>query len=188
MGSSGGIAKRYFVMNAFDGSLTALGIIIGSLLAGIVEPRVILLSGMGASIAMGVSGTFGAYMTESAVKKEEYSELKAAMLVDIGGDNVVNQAMSISAIFVSLVDGISPFLAAVITFMPFLLASFIAIEITTIYLLSVIMNAISLFCLGIYLGNVSQEHKKGMILSGVKMIIAGIVVAVLVLMLETISH
>ena len=52
LGGTGGIAKRYMIMNSFDGSLTALGIIIGSFLAGVRDPQTLILAGLGASIAM----------------------------------------------------------------------------------------------------------------------------------------
>ncbi|MGQ9538834.1 MAG: hypothetical protein ACUVTE_04530 [Candidatus Bathycorpusculaceae bacterium] len=50
------IARRYFVMNGFDGAMTIFGIVLGSWIAGVSKPEVILLAGLGACLAMGVSG------------------------------------------------------------------------------------------------------------------------------------
>jgi len=50
------ITRRYFVMNAFDGALTMLGVVIGAYIAG--------------SIAMGASGMSGAYMAEKAEREK----------------------------------------------------------------------------------------------------------------------
>ena len=40
--SAGDITRRYFVMNAFDGALTMLGVVIGAYIAGIPKPMPII--------------------------------------------------------------------------------------------------------------------------------------------------
>ena len=180
MGETEGIAKRYMVMNSFDGALTALGIIIGSFLAHVDDPRTLILAGLGASIAMAVSGGFGAYLTESAVKKEELAKIESVMLEEFE-DTVVNQAATISSYFVAIVDGLSPFVAASISFLPFFGAYFFGWAIQLAYISSVLLTAVSLFFLGAYLGKISKEN---VILNGIRMIIAGIVTAILVMVLE----
>jgi hypothetical protein len=57
---AGGIVRRYFVMNGFDGAMT--------------KPEVILLAGFGACPAMGGSGFFGAFMAERAERDERNNE------------------------------------------------------------------------------------------------------------------
>ena len=180
MGETEGIAKRYMVMNSFDGALTALGIIIGSFLANVVDPRTLILAGLGASIAMGVSGGFGAYLTESAVKKEELAEIESVMLEEFE-HTVVDQAATISSYFVAVVDGLSPFVAATISFLPFFGAYILKWPIHFAYISSVILTGISLFILGAYLGKISKEN---MVINGVRMIIAGVITAILVMVLE----
>ncbi|MHA1443823.1 MAG: VIT1/CCC1 transporter family protein [Candidatus Hodarchaeales archaeon] len=184
MGEAGGIAKRYMVMNSFDGSLTALGIIIGSYLAGVNLPSTIILAGLGASIAMGVSGSFGAYLTETAIKKQELAEKESAMLEEIN-DTVHDQANQISSIFVAAVDGLSPFIASSISFLPFFIVSWLSLDIAIAYFSSVILTGITLFILGAYLGAISKENKW---LYGVRMIIAGVLTGILVMMLELAVH
>ena len=60
------IARRFFVMNSFDGSLTMLGIIVGSWVSGVRNPSKIVGTGLGACLAMGISGMVGAYASERA--------------------------------------------------------------------------------------------------------------------------
>ena len=183
MGGAGGIAKRYMVMNSFDGSLTALGIILGSFLAGVEEPSTILLAGLGASIAMGVSGGFGAYLTEMAVKKQEMAEKEKAMLEELN-DTVHDQAAQVSSIFGAIVDGISPFMAASISFMPYFFAPLLGLDIGVAYTSSIVLTAIALFVLGAYLGVISDENK---VLYGLRMVVAGVVTAILVMLLEFVA-
>ena len=129
---------------------------------------------------MAVSGGFGAYLTESAVKKEELAEIESVMLEEFE-DTVVNQAATISSYFVAIVDGLSPFVAASISFLPFFGAYFFGWPVQFAYISSVLLTTVSLFVLGAYLGKISKEN---VILNGVRMIIAGIVTAILVMVLE----
>ncbi|MHA2231652.1 MAG: VIT1/CCC1 transporter family protein [Candidatus Hodarchaeales archaeon] len=180
MGDSGDIAKRYFVMNAFDGALTALGIILGSWLAGISDPKILILAGMGASIAMGVSGGFGAYLTENALKKEELADFEDAMLERFE-NTLFDEAAKWESWFVAVVDGISPFMAGAIAFSPFFLATWLGWQIGFAYLSAIILTFFILFLLGAYLGRISKENIPK---SGLKMLIAGIITGLLVMLLE----
>ncbi|MHA2277950.1 MAG: VIT1/CCC1 transporter family protein, partial [Candidatus Kariarchaeaceae archaeon] len=62
----GEIARRYFVMNGFDGVLTVFGIILGAFLVGYESPKEIIVPGIGASFAIGISGFWIAFLTEQA--------------------------------------------------------------------------------------------------------------------------
>ena len=76
----GAIARRYFVMNAFDGALTMLGVVIGASLSHMTDPSVVIIAGISGSFAMGISGFSGAYMAESAERTKEIKTLEKAML------------------------------------------------------------------------------------------------------------
>ena len=52
------IVRRYVVSNSFDGALTMLGIIIANFFAGTMDPHLIVLPGVGAAIALGISGVW----------------------------------------------------------------------------------------------------------------------------------
>jgi len=71
---AGGIVRRYFVMNGFDGATTTFDTVLGSWIAGVTKPEVILLAGFGACPAMGGSGFFGAFMAERAERNERNDE------------------------------------------------------------------------------------------------------------------
>lgn len=172
------IIRRYFAMNAFDGAMTSLGVVMGSWLGHINDPRstigVILTSG----VAMMVSGFSGTYMTESAERNHSLNELEDAMLIDL--DNTIyGEASRFVSIFATIVDGSAPFLASIPAVLPFLLVpSIFAIQ--TAYIVSAIACLISLFALGVYLATISGEN---LLLSGIKMVISGIAVAIIALLL-----
>ena len=49
----GEIARRYFVMNAFDGVLTIIGMLMGNMAAGVTNANIVITTGLSTSIAMG---------------------------------------------------------------------------------------------------------------------------------------
>ena len=83
----GEIARRYFVMNAFDGSLTTLGIIIGFFLADIGETatgaETVIVTTLATALAMGISGIWGAYLAERAERIRELKKLERHMMTDL---------------------------------------------------------------------------------------------------------
>ena len=119
----GVISRRYFVMNSFDGAMTMLGIIMGSFAVDIVNPRMVIGAGFGASLAMMISGFTGAYMTERAERRRGLIELERAMLKPLN-NSIHGKAMRVATLWAALVDGLSPALAAIICLIPFFLSSF----------------------------------------------------------------
>lgn len=170
----GEIARRYFAMNAFDGVLTMIGVLIGNYSAGVESARVVISTGLATSMAIGVSGFWGAYFTESAERKRDLDDLESYTLTDLN-ETKIGRASRAAAIVVSLVDGFAPFLAALVVLLPFFLTSLWG-EIYRSYYLSLAMALGVLFALGAFLGAISREN---IALTGVKMIGAGLLAMVL---------
>jgi len=170
------IARRYFVMNGFDGSMTALGVILGAWTVGVENPRIIVMTGLGACLAMGVSGFFGAYLAEKAERKRRMKSLEESMLTDLDG-SLQQDASEFAPALAALIDGLSPALTAIISLVPFMLSIPGAIPIGDSYLVSFILTFGTLFSLGIYLGRVAKER---VWLYGLQMLAAGIVIAVVI--------
>ena len=169
------ISRRYFVMNSFDGAMTMLGVIVGAWASGSVNPKVIIGIGLGASLAMGISGFSGAYMAERAERKRRLNKLKRAMLTDLG-NTMHGKASRFALVWTALVDAISPFMAAIISMLPFFFASANLIPANTAAVVSVILIMSMIFSLGMFLGRISKEN---MLLSGARTLAAGILTAVI---------
>ncbi|MCW4011616.1 MAG: VIT1/CCC1 transporter family protein [Candidatus Bathyarchaeota archaeon] len=172
------IIRRYFAMNAFDGAMTSLGVVMGAWLGHISDPKstigVILTSG----VAMMVSGFSGTYMTESAERNHSLNELEDAMLIDL--DNTIyGQASRFVSIFAAFVDGSAPFLASIPAVIPFLLVPGV-LNIEAAYIISAAACLVSLFALGVYLATISGDN---ILVSGIKMVVSGIAVAIIALLL-----
>ena len=170
------ITRRYFVMNAFDGALTMLGVVIGAYVSGVInQPTVIISAGIAGSIAMGASGMSGAYMAEKAERTKKLKQLEKAMLTDMK-DGLHGRSHRFASIFAAVVDGVSPALAAMIVVSPFFFVSFNIISAELAFFSCITITLIVLVLLGIYLAKISDES---MIRYGIQMLIVGLITAFL---------
>jgi len=164
------IARRYLAMNAFDGVLTIIGVLVGSYVAGVRDPMVVIRTGVATSIAVGVSGLWGAYLTESAERGRELDELECVTLTDLA-ETKIGRASRFAAVAVSIVDGLAPFVASLIVLIPFFLA-FLIDNVLLVYGLSAAVGLMSLFGLGLFLGRISGRN---VVAYGLRTLVAGLV-------------
>jgi predicted membrane protein (TIGR00267 family) len=166
----GEIGRRYFAMNAFDGVLTIIGVLMGNLTAGVEEPRIVVSTGLATCVAMGISGLWGAYLTEAAERQRELGELSRHTLIDMD-DTRIGRASRWAVAVVAVVDGLSPFLAALIVLIPFFLSGLLP-SIQWAYYSALGMALLSLFALGVFLGNISRGN---LFLYGLRTVVAGLI-------------
>jgi len=185
------IARRYLAMNAFDGALTMLGLILGGLItinpANVAEASLqfnaILLAAAGTSIAMAISGFSGSYLTESAERTREVDELGKAMLTDMS-DTMYAKATRTTSVVVAIVDGASPAIAAFIIIIPlfFVPGGYLGYQMA--FYLAIVICMILLFALGLFLGSVSKQN---MWAYGAKTLFAGILTAILLFIISILT-
>ncbi len=182
------IARRYLAMNAFDGALTMLGLILGGLITinpanpteASLQFNAILLAAAGTSIAMAISGFSGSYLTESAERDREVGEIGKAMLSDMS-DSMYAKATKTTSVVVALVDGASPAIAAFIIIIPLFFVPGGLIGYRMAFYMAIAICLILLFSLGLFLGSIS---KKNMWAYGAKTLFAGIMTAILMLLIS----
>jgi len=173
------IIRRYFAMNAFDGAMTSLGVVIGAYLSSIKDPRSVIGVIITSGIAMMVSGFSGTYMTESAERSHSLNELEDAMLINLD-DTVYGRAGRFVSLFAALVDGSAPFLASIPSLIPFFLVPGL-IDMGNAFTASMGASILTLFVLGVYLGRISGGN---ILYSGMKMVVSGAAVALIALLLN----
>jgi predicted membrane protein (TIGR00267 family) len=166
------IARRYFLMNTFDGIMTILGIIIGSMIAGSSDPTLVIKVSLGTAIAMAVSGIWGAYTAEHTERIREIKELEKATMHKLKNTKIF-RAFQTAEFIVAFVDGLSPVIATLAVLTPFLLS---AIPIMTKYIASIIISFFILAVLGWFSAKMSKER---IVPSVFKMLLAGIISAAL---------
>ncbi len=163
------IARRYFIINSFDGVLPVLGIILGFYFSGILDPKVITAAGLGVGVAMFISGVSAAYLSEKAERIKDLKALEGAMIMNMG-KTLIGRASIAAPIFTALVNGASPLLSAIMVIFPFFFSPSIITEMAAFYI-SITLAATLLFILGAFLGKLSKEN---MFLYGIKTLLAGI--------------
>jgi predicted membrane protein (TIGR00267 family) len=163
----GEIARRYFAMNAFDGDLTAVGVLAGAYLGGVQDPRAVISVVVGTAVAMGVSGFYGSYLVERAERGRALKELEESTLSSLE-DTEISAAARYATFFIAFVDGASPAVAALIIMLPFFFADSGSID--TAYYIGWAIAFVELFLLGMFLGRVSRER---LVFSGIKLMVAG---------------
>ncbi|MHA1264338.1 MAG: VIT1/CCC1 transporter family protein [Candidatus Helarchaeota archaeon] len=181
----GEIARRYFVMNAFDGALTTLGLVIGFFIAGVTDATIVIVTVLAGALAMGISGLWGAFLAESAERKRELKQLEHAMMTDLS-KSIMARASRFATIFSALIDGISPALASIIGILPFFFGFGVVDHelFNILFYISLGVNLTMLFFLGMFLGRVSKDN---IFFMGFKVLTAGIVIT-LILFLMNLGH
>jgi predicted membrane protein (TIGR00267 family) len=162
------IARRYFAMNSFDGILTILGVMVGNYLADVRTASVVILTGVSTSVSMGVSGLWGAYLTESAERQKSLNEIEEYTLTDLT-DTRIGRAGRFAVVVVAIVDGFAPLLSSLLVLLPFMLTPVWG-DITYSYGIALTVAMMALFGLGAFLGRISRQS---MVVAGAKMITAG---------------
>ncbi len=172
------LTRRYFVMNTFDGVITILGVITGSYATG-ASPQFIIGAGMGAGLAMGISGFTGAYLVEKAERARTYKALEQALLSDL--DNSIHfKASRFASFWVALVDGVSPLMSSILAISPFFLSLIGIITSHLSFYISLAFIMVILLTLGIFLARISEEK---IVFSAIRMIVVGLATALISLMI-----
>ncbi|MFX0035775.1 MAG: VIT1/CCC1 transporter family protein [Candidatus Hermodarchaeota archaeon] len=197
------IARRKFFNNAFDGALTCAGIVSGIFIIFLTEPLTfesqdVLITGFATALAIGISGLWGAFLSEEAERKKKVMDMKKDM-ADLDEDNeefeltpelknknlnkkrktktLLEKAEGFATIVASLVDGGAPVLGSSLPLIPFLFGGVLTIF---HFIFSYIILAGLLIYLGIFLGSVSGG---GRLRYATHLVIAGIVTLLVSLLL-----
>ena len=150
-------ARRAFANNAFDGVLTFLGILMGNLVLIEFHPLTIIKIGLSTCLAIGMSGAFGRFLSERAERKRSLRQIEKNMFTDLSDSSLEREAKK-KTITISIIDGVSPALTAVIPLSPFFLAQASVIPVNVSIVASFALVFIVLFGLGIFLGKTCEEN------------------------------
>ena len=176
---SRGIARRYFVVNGFDGALTMLGLVTGFYLGGEVGLEVVIAACVGAAVALGISGLTSAYLSESAERQRALAELEAAMVSDLS-DTAQGSAARVLPWLVALVNGAAPVLMSLIIISPLWLAN-AGMPLPLDPLPAAIATAfVCIFGLGVFLGRVGGTS---WLWSGVKTLAIALATVIIIILL-----
>jgi len=87
MSDLGIISRRKFFNNCFDGALTTAGIVSGLFIIFLspngsnITPKNIIITGFATALAIGISGLWGAFLSEEAERTKKLMDLKRDMVI-----------------------------------------------------------------------------------------------------------
>ncbi|MFX0020528.1 MAG: VIT1/CCC1 transporter family protein [Promethearchaeota archaeon] len=87
MSDLGIISRRKFFNNCFDGALTCAGIVSGLFIIFLspngsnITPGNVIITGFATALAIGISGLWGAFLSEKAERKKKLMDLKREMVI-----------------------------------------------------------------------------------------------------------
>lgn len=199
MADLGIIARRKFFNNCFDGALTCAGIVSGIFIIFMnspdqFTPQNVIVTGFATALAIGISGLWGAFLSEEAERKKKVLDMNKDMAImekkeennsdpsnEKNGNNnnnnnkdnenktVIQKAEDFATIVASLVDGAAPVLGSSLPLIPFFFGAELSL---THFIISYIILVGLLVYLGNYLGKISGG---GRIRYALHLVTAGVV-------------
>jgi predicted membrane protein (TIGR00267 family) len=154
-------------MNAFDGVLTALGIVTGAYFGGVTDPSSLVVVIASASLSLGVSGFYGSYLSEQAERTRALHELEDVMLSRLDTTDV-GSAARYAVLAIAAVAGFASAIGGIIMCIPLALQPVLGVE--TSFYAAWGVAALELVLLGVFLGHVSRGR---LVVSSVKLVLAG---------------
>lgn len=175
-----GIARRYFVVNGFDGALTMLGILSGFYLGGAESFDIIVGACLGAAVALFMSGISSAYISESAERRKDLAEIEQAMGRDLS-NTAHGRAARVTPWLVGAVNGLSPLFISLLIILPVQLHLWGVQLPWSPLLTAIVAGLVLMFSLGVFLGRVGGSH---WLVSGAKALVVGFVTLIIIWLLE----
>ena len=166
------ISRRYFVANGFDGTLTSIGVVVGTYLAGVTDGFAVIGIGLGAAVGLGTSGVWSVWEIERAEALAERRRVEAAMVTDLEGTRIERDHRTAQIIHASA-SATGPVLAILLTLAPFLLVD-VVLSLAQAVVVSVLVGIAILATFGAYMGSISEQR---WYVTAVRMGLAGVVVA-----------
>lgn len=114
------ISRRYFISNGFDGTLTSIGIAVGSFLYGVPDGLTVFKVAAGGAVGLSTSGVWSVWEIEKAEKLMELHDLEDDMLEKLEGREVHREKKQ-GRIINAVMSGLGPILGIILPESAFLL-------------------------------------------------------------------
>ncbi len=173
------IARRYFIVNGFDGALTMLGLLTGFIVSAIEDLDIVISACLGVAIALGVSGVSSAYVSESAERKHDLDQLEGAMVTNLE-DSYHGSVARWMPILIALANGLAPLSISLLVLAPIWLAnSGVVLPFAPLYV-AMGIALLCVFLLGVFLGRIEGVS---WLRSGIRTLLIALATAALILLI-----
>ena len=174
------IARRYFVVNGFDGALAMLGLTMGFQVSDEVALPTVSSVCMATAIALGMSGLSSGYVSEVAERKRELRELERAMVANLE-QSVHAAAARRVPLIIALVNGLAPFMIAMLVTLPLWLEQAgIAMPLGALPC-AIVTAFVIIFFMGMWLGKISGTFA---LWSALRTVVIAVATSVLILLVS----
>jgi|Deesub1362A_J573_1020465.scaffolds.fasta_scaffold00018_206 predicted membrane protein (TIGR00267 family) len=170
------ISRRYFVIGAFDGVLTILGMIIGAYLSGRANNEIIFAAGIATAIALAISSGWGAFEVEVSENIAIMARKRKVMLISMK-NSITHKAHNFAIYITSLIHALAP----MITALPLLIPFVIGLDYIFAMQISLLIGFGMLFFIGYYLGKITERN---VVIAGMRMVVAGVVTLSVIISLD----
>jgi predicted membrane protein (TIGR00267 family) len=167
------IARRYFVSNGFDGTLTGIGVVVGAILSGVPDGITVVKIGLGAAVGLGTSAVWSVWEIERAETRAALGRLERAMLTDLG-DTRLERERSSARVFHAAMSGLGPLIGILVPLVPFLFTGLLTLVEAAVVSVGIGIGILGVF--GAYMGAISGQR---WYVAALRMALAGLVVALL---------
>jgi predicted membrane protein (TIGR00267 family) len=181
-GFIGSDTRKFFINTIFDSTFTLLGVVSG--LAFTADPvnRIIILTSVSSSLALGISSGVSVYEAEVLEEEKKLDDLEAAMLTDLE-DTVHFKRIHKKALLSAVIAFITPLIACTVTVSPFILTDAGYLPIEKAAWASIALALTILFSVGAYL---SRNRDVNPVFRGARMAFFGAGAFILSIVLESI--
>ena len=172
------ISRRYFISNGFDGTLTSVGVAVGSYLSGVPDGGTVFKIGVGAAVGLATSGVWSVWEIERAEKRAQIKGLERTMLTDLDDTALVRDnrgARMVNAV----TSGMGPLIGIIVPLLPYLLEG-VVLSMLQATAAAVFLGVCILFVFGAYMASIADLDWR---IAGVRMGLAGLVVAAINILL-----
>ncbi|WP_136687948.1 VIT1/CCC1 transporter family protein [Halorhabdus amylolytica] len=165
------ISRRYFISNGFDGTLTSIGIIVGSFLGGNQAAMDIVRIVAGGTVGLAASGVWSVWEIERAEKLAELKRVEAKMLSGLEGTELHERKGKARKINAAM-SGLGPTIGMLLPIVPYFFVD-VALSLLWATVLGVMIGVGLLFVFGAYMGNISEQN---WVIAGLRTGLVGLVV------------
>ena len=165
------ISRRYFISNGFDGTLTTIGIIVGSFLGGSQSSMEIVRVVAGGTVGLAASGVWSVWEIERAEKLAELKAVEEKMLTGLEGTELHERKGDARKINAAM-SGLGPTIGMLLPIVPYF---FVGVTLSMLWatVIGVLIGVGLLFVFGAYMGNLSEQN---WVIAGLRTGVVGLVV------------
>jgi predicted membrane protein (TIGR00267 family) len=174
------IFRRFFINTLFDSTFMLLGIVVGLAYVGHAAPRIVMLTMVTGSLALGISTGVSVYETEKIERERKISALEQALFTDLSGTRIEKSARTI-VLLAAMINFFTPIVSCVVTMAPFLLANLNVLDLAVASFSSIALALGTLFAAGFYM---ARFGKRSPLLVGLRMAGFGLIAFIIGLLLN----